>query len=281
VYPAHGAGSLCGRSLSKETFSTIGEQRRTNHALRPMSRQDFVRMATADLPEVPAYFARDVALNRAGPASAPERLPPPLPPAELDAEIGKGAVVLDVRAAAAFGTAHVPGSVNIGLNGQFAPWAGTLLAPEKTVLIVAEGDEEVREAALRLARVGVEKVGGFLAGGIAAWEKAGRPLAALEHVTVDELSARLAEDPTLQVVDVRRPAEFAGGHVPRALSHPLDRFNEEMPALDPSHPAAVICAGGYRSSAAASLLQARGFSKLLNVAGGTAAWVAAGLPTES
>jgi rhodanese-related sulfurtransferase len=189
--------------------------------------------------------------------------------------------VLDVRTAAAFGTAHVPGSLNIGLNGQFAPWAGTLLAPDRGVVIVAEGDDEAAQAALRLARVGIEKVGGFLAGGIAAWEKAGLPLASLEHVTVDELHARLAEDPALQVVDVRRPGEFASGHVPRAVNLPLDRLGVDAPAIDRARPAAVVCAGGYRSSAAASLLQARGFEKLLNVVGGTAAWTGAGYPTES
>jgi glyoxylase-like metal-dependent hydrolase (beta-lactamase superfamily II) len=280
VYPAHGAGSLCGRNMSKETFSTIGEQRRTNHALRPMTREEFVRMATSDLPEVPDYFARDVELNRTGSsADTPRALPRALAPSDVAALAGR-ATVLDVRPAAAFGTAHVPGSLNIGLGGQFAPWSGTLLPPDRGVVIVADGEDEVREAMVRLARVGLEDVAGYLAGGIPAWEKAGLPLASLEHVTVDELRARLDEDPTLQVVDVRRPAEYASGHVPRAVNVPLDRLpHEAVPGVDPARPAAVICAGGYRSSAAASLHQARGFRTLSNVAGGTSAWTKAGYPT--
>ena len=279
VYPAHGAGSLCGRSMSKETFSTMGEQRRTNHALRPMSRDEFIRMATTDLPEVPSYFARDVALNRAGAASVPEEpLPPDLPASDVAARVNAGATVLDVRSAAAFGTAHVPGSLNIGLNGQFAPWSGTLVPADVPVILVADSEDEAREATLRLARVGIERVEGYLAGGIAAWEQAGLALESLELVTVTDLHERMAADPALQVLDVRRPAEFAAGHLPRAVNLPLDRLLNDAVPLDPARPAAVVCAGGYRSSAGASILQRRGFENLLNVVGGTGAWEKAGYP---
>jgi hydroxyacylglutathione hydrolase len=281
VYPAHGAGSLCGRSMSEETFSTMGEQRRSNHALQPMSREEFVQMATSELPEVPPYFARDVEMNRTGAAAIPEAaLPPAMSPTEVAARGRAGATVLDVRSAAAFGTAHVPGSLHIGLSGQFAPWSGTLVPADRGVILVADGEPEVREATLRLARVGVEKVEGFLAGGIAAWERAGLLLASLEHVTVSELHDRLGREPGLQVLDVRRPAEYASGHVPRSVNLPLDRLVGDVVPLEPSRPIAVVCAGGYRSSAAGSVLQRRGFANLINVVGGTAAWVKAGYDVE-
>jgi hydroxyacylglutathione hydrolase len=281
VYPAHGAGSLCGRNMSKDTYSTIGEQRRDNHALQPMSREEFVEMAVRDLPEVPAYFAEDVEMNRAGakPLAADPR-PPALAPAELARRAQDGATVLDVRSAAAFGTAHVPGSLHVGLNGQFASWAGTLVPRGPGILLVAEGEDEVREATVRLARVGLETVEGYLEGGIAAWERDGRPLETLEHVTVAELRDRLEEDPDLQVLDVRRPAEYSSGHVPRAVTWPLDRLAHDPVPLDPSKPAAVVCEGGYRSSAAGSVLRRRGFPHLINVAGGTSAWIKAGYPVE-
>jgi glyoxylase-like metal-dependent hydrolase (beta-lactamase superfamily II)/rhodanese-related sulfurtransferase len=280
VYPAHGAGSLCGRHMSAETSSTIGEQRRTNHALQPMSREEFVEMATRDLPEVPAYFARDVELNRAGAAPVGDQgLPPALPPAEVAARAAAGDTVLDVRSAAAFGTAHVPGAFNIPLNGQFASWAGTLLPLARGLAIVADGEDEVREAAVRLARVGVENVTGFLAGGIAAWDRTGLALASLPQITVADLRERLAADGELQVLDVRRPAEYDAGHLPTAINVPLDRLPREAIPLDPRKPTAVVCASGYRSSAAASVLLRRGFEDLLNVVGGTSAWVKAGYDT--
>ena len=277
VYPAHGAGSLCGRSMSKETFSTMGEQRRTNHALQPMSREEFVQMATRDLPEVPDYFARDVAMNREGAAAVTdEPLPAALAPATVASRANAGATVLDVRSGAAFATAHVPRSMNIGLNGQFAPWSGTLVPPDRPVIIVADGEDEVRESALRLARVGIENVEGYLAGGIAAWEKAGLPLASLDHVTVSDLHERLREPPPVQVIDVRRPSEYASGHLPGAVNVPLDSLAEAPLTVDPHMPTAVVCAGGYRSSAGCSVLLRRGFDRLMNVVGGTGAWIQAG-----
>ncbi len=282
VYPAHGAGSLCGRHISQETSSTIGDQRRTNYALQPMSKQEFVRLATADLPEQPQYFDRDVAINREGAPWLRDRPPPPaLEPAEAQARAGKGAQLLDVRAAAAFGTGHLPGSWNIGLGGQFASWAGTLLDPQREIVVVADDEGGVAEAALRLSRVGLERVTGHLARGLVSWHAAGLPVATLPQWPVDELRARLEEDaPRLQVLDVRRPAEHAAGRVPGALNIPLDRLEREAGVLDRSRPMAVICAGGYRSSAACSLLRRQGFESLHNVVGGTSAWIAAGYPTE-
>jgi glyoxylase-like metal-dependent hydrolase (beta-lactamase superfamily II) len=281
VYPAHGAGSLCGRNMSKETWSTIGEQRRQNYALQPMPLERFVRMVTSDLPEVPQYFPRDVAINREGAPPLSERaLPPALPPATVQSRAAEGATVLDVRSAAAFGTAHLPGSLNVGLGGQFAAWAGALVPHQQPILLVAEDEAGVREAVLRLARVGLEDVTGYLDGGLAAWDRAGLPLASLPQIAVDELKERLREQPELQVLDVRRPAEWDAGHVPGALNVPLDRLERDAARLDPARATAVICAGGYRSSAAASLLEQRSFADLYNVVGGTAAWIAAGLPVD-
>ena len=282
VYPAHGAGSLCGRNISKETSSTIGHERRTNYALKPMSKPEFVKLATADLPEVPRYFAKDVAINREGAAPLSGRpLPESLTPAQVAERVAAGAQLVDVRSAAAYGAGHVPGSWNLGLGGQFASWGGSLLDPKREILVVAEDEDAVAEAALRLSRVGLENVTGYLAGGTFAWFKAGLELATLAQWPVDELRAQLAPGGAVQLLDVRRPGEYADGHVPGAVHIPLDRLTQGSAALDRSRPLAIICASGYRSSVAGSLLQSQGWKgPLYNVVGGTSAWVAAGFPTE-
>lgn len=280
VYPAHGAGSLCGRNISSETSSSIGEQRRFNYALQPMSREDFIRMTTTDLPEAPAYFSRDVAINRGGAGELdllPE--PPDLPPDAVGRMQKEGAVVLDTRPAAQYGTAHVPGSLHIGLGGQFASWAGALIPAEAPIVLVAEDPEQVREARLRLARVGLENVVGALEGGIEAWEASGRPLASVEQIAVDELERRLAEGESLEIVDVRRPMEWQSGHIAQARHLPLNDLPRRAAELSPGDPVAVVCAGGYRSSIATSLLEQKGLRRLTNVVGGMSAWSTAGLPT--
>lgn len=282
VYPAHGAGSLCGRNMSKDTWSTLGEQRRANYALQPMPRERFVEMMTTDLPEVPRYFPMDVQINREGaPPLEAIPLPPGLAPAALEERRDAGARILDVRPYAAFGAGHVPGSVNIGLGGQFASWAGTLLDAGQELVLVTEDEAQVREAVTRLARVGLERVVGYLEGGIAAWDRAGKPLASVPQMPVDELRAELREGrPGLQVLDVRRPGEYSAGHVPGAVNVPLDRLEGAAGDLDTSRPTVVICAGGYRSSVGTALLRRAGFEDLYNVVGGTSAWIAAGYPTE-
>ena len=282
VFPAHGAGSLCGRNISKDTSSTIGEQRRSNYALKPMPKEQFVRMMTSDLPEAPAYFAMDAALNRDGPSPIADRpLPRPLSSAEVALRAHRGAVVLDVRGGAAFGAGHVPGALNIGLGGQFASWAGTLIEAAKPIVIVADDEGGVKEAAIRLARVGLETIAGHLEGGIAAWDRAGLELARLPQMPVEELKAQIDEGrAALQVVDVRRPDEYRAAHIPGAVNVPLDRLPRLAGTLDTSRPTAVACAGGYRSSAASSLLQSHGFRDLYNVVGGTSAWIAAGWGTQ-
>lgn len=282
VYPAHGAGSLCGRNMSRETSSTIGEQRRSNAALRPMARDDFVRQMTSDLPEIPPYFSRDVAVNREGAPSISNRpLPPALAAEDVERRTAADEIILDVRSGAAFGAGHVPGSVNIDLQGEFAPWAGALLPAALPIVVVADDDEHLREAVTRLARVGLDNVVGHLGGGPSAWEKSGRPLERILQMPVDELEARMRSGPDeLQIVDVRRPLEYASGHVPGAVGLPLDRLEAGTAKLDSARPLAVVCGSGYRSSTATSLLRRQGFAELHNVAGGTQAWVDAGYPVE-
>jgi hydroxyacylglutathione hydrolase len=282
VYPAHGAGSLCGRSISRETSSTIGEQRRTNAALQPMEREEFVRWVTTDLPEIPAHFPLDVALNRQGAVSISDRpLPPGLSAAAVERHAAAGGMVLDVRTGTAFGAGHVPDSVNIDLDGEFAPWAGALIPAELPIVVVAEDEGRVREATMRLARVGLENVVGHLAGGPGAWPASGREVATVAQMPVSELRRRVnGSADGLQVIDVRRPREYAAGHVPGATPLPLDRLDAGSARLDASRPMALVCGSGYRSSTAASLLRRRGFEAIHNVVGGTTEWTAAGYPVE-
>ena len=280
VYPAHGAGSLCGRNISNERFSTIGRERTTNYALQPMSEAAFVEMLTAQLPERPGYFSLDVELNRAG--ARPVTDLPPLPALDAFAVLEhyqRGAVVLDTRPADQFGAAHVPGSVNIALSGQYASWAGAILGLDVDLILAAEDAARVAESRLRLARVGIERVIGYLEGGIEAWKRAHLPVEQIPQIEVRELGSLLAENPgKLVLLDVRRPAEWHDGHVESAVLKPLNQLPRLMDELDARRPIAVYCKGGYRSSIAASLLQRAGFHHLMNMTGGFDAWKAAGLP---
>ncbi|MEK6281511.1 MAG: rhodanese-like domain-containing protein [Acidobacteriota bacterium] len=284
VYPAHGAGSMCGRNMSKETSSTIGEQRKFNYALQPMSKDEFVRMMTTELPEAPAYFPQDAEINRRGAKALAEVSPPAsLQPDEVNHLATYGHVILDVRSAREFGAGHIPGSLNIGLGGQFAMWAGILISIGTPIVIVAESKAKLDEATTRLARVGIETVEGYLRGGIDTWRAAGLGMAHITQITVDDLHNLIEKENELQILDVRRPPEYEGGHVPHAVHAPLSSLQPNIPelALDPMKPTAVICAGGYRSSAATSILRQHGFKKLLNVTGGTGAWIDAGYPVET
>jgi glyoxylase-like metal-dependent hydrolase (beta-lactamase superfamily II)/rhodanese-related sulfurtransferase len=283
VYPAHGAGSMCGKNMSKETSSTIGEQRKFNYALKPMSKDEFVQMMTADLPEAPAYFPKDAEINRSGARGLSEIVPPrALSVKEVTAMHDAGHVILDIRSADIFGAGHVAGSINIGLGGQFAMWAGSLLAMTSEIVIVAETNAQVDESLVRLARVGIENVRGYLIGDVNDWVRDGLSVSTIKQYSVSELKDRIASG-GMTVIDVRRPAEYAGGHVPGAFSFTLsgiDKHVSELP-FDRNSETAVICAGGYRSSAAASMLEKHGFTKLINITGGTNAWVKSGFPVES
>jgi glyoxylase-like metal-dependent hydrolase (beta-lactamase superfamily II)/rhodanese-related sulfurtransferase len=275
VWPAHGAGSACGRNISKETSSTIGMQRRTNYALRPMSRDEFVSMMTTDLPEAPSYFARDAEINRLGARALADVKADPISPRDVKAALHRGTVVLDVRDTDSFGAGHIGGAINIGLGGQYASWCGTLLSPSDDLVIVAGSVDRSREAVMRLARVGMENVAGYLDGGILAWSNAGYATAQLPQITPQEL-----RDSKLAVLDVRRTTEYTSGHVPGARNIPLHELQRRKDELRSDEPLAVICAGGYRSSMAASLLARDGFPDLSNVIGGTSGWMAEKLPVE-
>jgi hydroxyacylglutathione hydrolase len=278
VYPAHGAGSLCGRNISSETSSTIGQQRQFNYALKPMPKEEFVRMMTTDLPEAPQYFARDVAINRGGAAELAE-LPDPsaLEAHDVEALQKKGAIVLDTRPAAQYGAGHVPGSLHIGLSGQFASWAGALVSPQAPIVLVSEEKEQVREAQTRLARVGLDNVAGYLEGGLLEWHRAGLPLATTEQIGVEELDARIREGRAGRVVDVRRPGEWQAGHIASAVNVPLNTLEQHAAELPRDEPVAVLCAGGFRSSIGTSILERQGLARITNVVGGMAAWKAASL----
>jgi rhodanese-related sulfurtransferase len=289
VYPAHGAGSLCGRNISPERRSTIGKERAFNYALRPMSEEEFVRLLTADLPERPEYFARDAQINRAG-AAALDALPPlpGLSPEQVAAKQAEDVVVLDTRPAAQFGAAHLPGAVNIGLGGQYASWAARILGLDQPLILVAEDPERLEESRMRLARVGMEKVVGFLEGGVLAWERAGLPLRQTPQVSVLDLREQLrSRGHEWKVLDVRNPGEWRAGHLENVAHAPLDRLSLLAPqaardaalaALDSRAPLAVHCKSGYRSSIAASLLERAGFTQVMNVVGGFDAWQAQKLP---
>ena len=273
VYPAHGAGSMCGRNISSERSSTIGEQRRFNYALQPMARDAFIQMMTTDLPEAPAYFSRDAKINRDGPAILDELpAPAPLTAEEVRGEAAKGGLILDARSSSLFGAGHVPGSLNIGLSGQFASWAGTLIPLESKILLVTEDEAGVAEARTRLARVGIENVAGYLAGGIASWDAAGLPLSKVEQIDVEELERRIRQGTAGQLIDVRRPAEYQSGHIAQARALPLNHLAESVGNLSKGEPVTAICAGGFRSSVAASLLEKGGFPRVTNVVGGMSAW---------
>lgn len=278
VYPAHGAGSLCGKNMSKETWSTVHEQRKLNYALAPMTKESFVEMLTENLTEAPAYFPKSVEKNLSG-ARHLEEIEAARPMNVRQVKDFQG-VVLDVRSADEYGAAHVPDSLNVGLGGQFASWAGILIDDATPVVVVASDETQVGEAVMRLARVGIETVEGFLKGGIAAWKDAGFETAKVEQISVDEMNNRLSENTELQFVDVRRAGEFESGRAPKTANLTLSDLHKLTERLDRSRPTYVICQGGYRSSAATSILEQKGFKEIYNISGGTAAWIKAGLETE-
>jgi len=281
VYPAHGAGSMCGRNLSTDTVSSIGEQRRYNHALQPMSKEAFVRLVTTDLPEAPKYFAHDALLNRRERATLEASLERSLKPLSLEEVLrlkNSGATVLDVREPAEFAGAHLDGGVNIGLTGKFATWAGTLLSREAPIVIVAEpGMEE--EAAIRLGRVGFDHVAGYLGGGMQAL--AGRPdlIRRIDRVTAATLAEQLASREPPLVLDVRGEKEWVEKRIEPSLNIPLNRLEERFADIPRGRRIVLHCASGYRSSIAAGLLVARGITGVTDLVGGIAAWEAAKLPT--
>ena len=274
IYPAHGAGSLCGKSLSNETWSTLGAQKTVNYALQPMSKDEFVRLVASDQPQVPAYFPKSAERNLAGPASFDD-LPRPQPLSSGEVVAFDG-VILDVRSAAEFGSGHIPNAVNIALSGKFATWAGTFVTVGTALAIAATTTEQVDEAFMRLARVGLETVSGF----ILMNEYTGE-LTRIDQVTVGELKELIEADKAIQFVDVRQPGEFGAGHAQRAQNLALNTLPDNVDQLNPEIPTFVICQTGYRSSLATSLLENAGFRSVYNVEGGTKAWIESKFKVET
>ncbi|HUC29683.1 MAG TPA: rhodanese-like domain-containing protein, partial [Candidatus Acidoferrum sp.] len=278
VYPAHGAGSLCGKNMRAEKSSTIGTERLTNYALQIKSREEFIAQLTSNLPARPEYFSKDAEINRTG-APALSELPAlrAISARELKSMLDDGEIALDVRSNDEFAAGHVPGSVNIALSGQFASWTATVLGLNARPVLIATSDEQLEEARVRLARVGIEVIDGYLDGGVSAWKQAGLPVATLSQMTVNETYERL-QSGGWQILDVRRAPEWEAGHIDNALWWPLDNFKIAPPELDRDAPVAVHCKSGYRSTIASSLLQRAGFKNVVNVTGGFDAWQAAKLP---
>jgi rhodanese-related sulfurtransferase len=287
VYPAHGAGSLCGKNLSSDTVSTLGEQRRFNYALQPMSKETFIGLVTADQPDAPAYFTYDAILNTRERTTLDRNLEAVHQPVELDEMIrlgDAGAQFLDARDPAEYAKGHLAGSINIGLGGQYATWAGTVLDRSKPIVIIAEPGRE-QEAALRLGRIGFDHVMGYLPGGMEALAERPDLVWPTERVTAqmaaDELAAGLTAAETPVVLDIRNPREWATKHIPGSVNIPLNRLQERIAEVPRDRRVLVHCAGGYRSSIAVSILHQYGITNLIEIAGGLAAWDAAHLPVVS
>ena len=280
VYPAHGAGSLCGKAISKETVSTIGEQRRSNYALQPMSQAAFIELVTADQPDAPPYFTYDAVLNSRERPTLDQALARELRPLTIDQlleEQARGAQVLDTRESAAFAAAHLAGSINIALIGQYATWAGTILSRDVPIVLVADPGTEM-ESALRLGRIGFDHVAGFLAGGLASASLGPGRITATPRIGADVAALRLRSSTPPVLVDVRTATERSQKHIDGSTHIPLNHLIERMREIPRERPVLLHCAGGYRSSIAASLLEREGFGDVSELAGGIAAWETAGLP---
>jgi glyoxylase-like metal-dependent hydrolase (beta-lactamase superfamily II)/rhodanese-related sulfurtransferase len=281
VYPGHGAGSLCGKNLSTDTVSTMGIQRRYNYALQPMGREEFVRIVTADQPDSPSYFTYDAILNTKERPTLEASLEQALAPLSLDAVLqleADGAHLLDVRTAADFAGAHLRGSVNIGLDGSFATWSGTLLDPSHPIVVIADPGRE-DEAATRLGRIGFDNVAGYLEGGMQALEPRPEHVSRTERVTAQTLAEQLEHDPRPFVLDVRTDGERQEGSIDGSVHVPLSRLLGQLDVVPVDRDVVVVCGSGYRSSIASSLLQRDGREQVTDLVGGMAAWSASRLAT--
>jgi len=274
VYPAHGPGSACGKNLGKETFSTIGEQKKTNYALQDQTQEEFIQKVTDGLSVPPAYFPLNAKINSEGYRSLDELKQEGLRPLSVEefiAEEKNGATILDTRPAVVFTQGFVPGAISIGLDGRFAEWAGSLLSFDKKYILVTEPGKE-EESLIRLSRVGLDQVSGYLKGGYEAWKASGKASDMIIDVEADELALDLPHDQNMQVLDVRKPAEYDAGHVRGAINLPLSNMTDtlQLAQVSDEHNLYIHCAGGYRSVIAASLLKREGFHNMRNVLGGWA-----------
>ena len=278
VYPAHGPGSACGKNIGKETTSTIGEQKKFNYALQPMSREEFIERVTEGITPPPAYFFEDARINKTGYEPIEQVIRAntrPLTEAEFKDHVTAGAILLDTRKADDFEKGHIAGAINIGLNGQFAVWVGTLIDITRSLVLITEPGKE-EETVLRLARVGYEQVAGYLKGGVAGWS------AKLEQVrSIDADAMKQEMEHGVEVLDVRKSGEWAVSHVKGAHFLPLSEFPDVLSNLDRHKPYIVHCGGGYRSMTAISIMKNHGFTNLTNIYGGFGAMQKAGLPVVS
>ncbi|MDV3664031.1 MBL fold metallo-hydrolase [Elizabethkingia anophelis] len=270
VYPAHGAGSACGKNMQKETVDTLGNQKKTNYALNQPDKASFIKEVTDGLTPPPGYFAMNVAMNKKGYESFDQVLEHGLKPLSAEAFEAiadeTGALILDTRPAAEFHKGFIPQSVNIGVKGDFAPWVGAMIVDVKQplLLVTDEGSEE--EVITRLSRVGFDNVVGYLRGGLSAWQSAGKETDSVERITPEEFAQRYTED--AKIIDVRKEGEYAAEHIAEAYSRPLAYINTWIKDIDPKEHFFLHCAGGYRSMIAASILQARGYRNFTEVEGG-------------
>jgi hydroxyacylglutathione hydrolase len=284
VYPAHGAGSACGKNLSKETSDTLGHQKEVNYALKPQSKEEFIKAVTDGLTPPPTYFPLNAMMNKQGAKGLDEineiALKGFSPKEFEEVALVSEALILDTRAPQTFAQGFVPGSINIGIDGQFAPWVGALITDiEQPILLVCdEGREE--ESVMRLARVGYDNTLGHLAGGINAWEAAGKPVDHVESVTAENFEKE-HWNKGISILDIRRPGEYETAHIAEVPNKPLDYLNDWIGELDNNKTYYVHCAGGYRSMIAASILKARGFDQVIDIAGGYGAIAKTGLPKET
>jgi hydroxyacylglutathione hydrolase len=274
IFPAHGAGSLCGRQMGSESSSTLAREKRSNYALQARTCDEFVDLLTGDLPARPEYFAKEVELNRQG-AAPLDRLPPlsPLSPPDVLCLQSEGVTVVDTRPAIQFAVAHVPGSIHLALTGQYASWAARILGLETRLVLCGEDPDHIRESQVRLARVGIENIIGYLDQGITGWILSGHDVEYIPQVTVEDLAGLLdTERGRITVLDVREPFEVASGAVEGSLRIPLAQLPARTGELDPARLVVVHCKSGYRSSIATSLLRRAGFEDIANLTGGFDAW---------
>lgn len=281
VMPTHGAGSLCGRSISSKRTTTIGYERRNNVFLQKHDRQEFVDFVLDGNPYVPAYYKnmRPGNLNGATGFSAPA--PRPLSVGEVQHALGHGAQVIDTRSPGAYGGGHLPGAYSVGLGSMLATWVGSLLPVDLPIILVLERASDWDAVVTALGRVGYERIMGYLSDGMASWQEAGLPIATIEQIDVQELDRRRQTVSDLQIVDVRMEGEWQGGHIPGATFAPLTDLINMLGEIDRDRPTVVICGSGYRSSIASAFLERRGVRTLANTVGGMTAWNAAGLPTTT
>lgn len=280
VYPAHGAGSACGKNMSKETFSSLGEQKKSNYALQNISREEFIQELTTGILPAPQYFAKNAMMNKSGYDSIDEVMKRGSKDLSLDdfaKVVADGALILDVRNKEVFSKGFIPGSIFIGLDGQFAVWVGALITDLKQPIVLVADDDKAEEAVMRLARVGYDHCVGYLKGGFHSWKETGKSIDKIESVSAEEL-AKLKTEKNVKIVDARKPSEFEAEHAEGAILYPLDFINDHLNDLDKKETTYLHCRSGYRSVIAISILKKNGYTNMIDIQGGFAAMEKTNIP---